>query len=270
MNQERNELRIGGAGAPSRRRVVQAAAWSVPVVAVAASAPAAAASPIPCVPENLVLNFGVHYNRTNAYAGTATIPTGQGAISVILTSSFGDLVSPNTTSGGESNISVGGPNLGQYGGTTGLKLSNTRTNASNDGDSWDPAYAQRLYFNFSTAIENIRFSVSDIDRGILQNGQLSWSDQVLVEAPGVQSHVGPSGANLTVGAEGHVYSTVNNDAWVLQGPAHTADFYIPGPISTFAVNFANPGSANATSGVLMRAIFFDLCRTGGGSGGSFD
>lgn len=164
---------------PTRRTLVRGAAWSVPVISVAAAAPAFAASP--CDVSTYTLNWagGATALGVTTYAapanpggngvktGVATVnaPTGSlgSALTVTLKSTmFGSMSrdGDNLTLSDETN--VGGLGLGR-----GLNISHA------DGIPSGYNNRQEIAISFSRDVSELKFTITDIDA---QNGD--WIDQV--------------------------------------------------------------------------------------------
>lgn len=163
----------------SRRALVRGAAWTVPVVAVAATAPAYAASP--CDSNNYTLDWGggtlagglTSYSPPNnpggngAKTGTATVnpPSGSLGAPVLVTfrsTMTGSMVraSDNLTLSSEQN--VGGLGLGP-----GLNISHA------DGISSGFGNRQEIAISFNRDVDGLKFAITDIDA---QSG--GWIDQI--------------------------------------------------------------------------------------------
>lgn len=157
---------------PTRRAVARGAAWAVPVVAVGAAAPYAAASH--CPPYSYVLDWGgvaSTYTRTNATNALATTdPDGAGAtpaVGVTIESTLvGGIATGQELTTTNQNLRVAGTNIGGSG-RPGLQFqqhptATNRTNPSNDAVPQRTA-RQEVKFTFSRAVVDLRFSISDID-----------------------------------------------------------------------------------------------------------
>ena len=145
---------------PTRRTLVRGAAWTVPVIAVAAAAPAFAASP--CDVQNYRLDWGnttgqtVYGKNSTTNVGTAVVKgsAGGGALMVTFTSTTTGSVSravDNLTVSNDTNIG----NLGT--GAQGLNV------AHNDGITAGRANRQMIDIQFDRAVTGLSFSITDID-----------------------------------------------------------------------------------------------------------
>ncbi|RYB94653.1 hypothetical protein EUA93_10050 [Nocardioides oleivorans] len=141
---------------PSRRAMVRGAAWTVPVVAVAATAPAYAASACPTT----TLAWSALGNG-NVFASTTV-----GAVTVTLT------VSGVTNAANNRTISTT---------ATGAQTSNLRFySGSANGSSQTATFAfTRTSTGLPVDIKNLSFSFLDVD-----SGGSGWSDNVVVNTGG--------------------------------------------------------------------------------------
>lgn len=158
---------------PSRRAVVRTAAWTVPVVAVATTAPAYAASP--CDPIVRTIDWGnnVQYSRTSATSATYTVPdpdgTGPGEALVLTISNTS--IGSNTQLGPQGIQSTTNDNLrvftGAMGGspatTSHLTLHQSPINNANKSNSLTNANRSITRFSFSRPVANLGFTLRDID-----------------------------------------------------------------------------------------------------------
>ncbi|MBS3180125.1 MULTISPECIES: hypothetical protein [unclassified Pseudoclavibacter] len=173
----------------SRRTVLTAAAWSAPVIAVAAATPFAAASR--CSAQNVSLNWlntnatgPIPAENTNAtitrsfvFTQTAQTAPALAAMNVSVTHSFaGNARSANVTTSGTVNVlaqnatrtTPGGNGIGNVGGTgqPGYTIAQriTATPATPGVGAVTVNDYQDVVINFNEDVSNVRFAVSDIDR----------------------------------------------------------------------------------------------------------
>jgi hypothetical protein len=147
---------------PTRRAVVHGAAWSVPVVAVAAAAPAFAASP--CVTDyNYRLVWGTtRYERYSHTSGKAFVPVLEGAgasdVEVTLSSTWVRDGNGNANDRRDpaANLSVSSQNVG---GTGGRGLYLRHESPVSDARS----RRQELTLTFSRPVTGLNFTITDID-----------------------------------------------------------------------------------------------------------
>lgn len=151
---------------PSRRTVVRGAAWSVPVVAVAATAPAFAASP--CATRyNFALDWGTTpYNRANARSATATVSsTGSTPLTVTFTSTSSSAANvPDTTrnltipanTGTGTTADPVVTSLGGRAGERGVMLYHASSTPGRDN-------RQDVAITFARPVRGLKFYVTDVD-----------------------------------------------------------------------------------------------------------
>lgn len=155
----------------SRRSVVRGAAWSVPVVAVAATAPAYAASP--CDPIARTIDWGTtQYTRSSVTSSTYTIPDpdgtgpGQALTLTISTTTIGSntQTGPQATNGADDNLRLF---TGQVGGssasTNHLTLHQSPINNANKSNNLTNANRTITRFSFSRTVASLGFTLRDID-----------------------------------------------------------------------------------------------------------
>lgn len=173
----------------SRRAVLTAAAWSAPVIGIAAATPFAAASR--CSAQNVSLNWlnttatgPIPAENTNAtitrsfvFTQTAQTTPALPAMNVAVTHSFaGNARSANVTTSGTVNVlaqnatrtTPGGNGIGNVGGTgqPGYTVAQRITaNTATPGVGAVTANDyQDVTINFNEDVSNVRFAVADIDR----------------------------------------------------------------------------------------------------------
>lgn len=166
----------------SRRTLVRGAAWTVPVVAVAATAPAFAASPCDVNSYTLDWNGGTAASGLTSYTaptnpagngikvGTATVNPPSGSLGSALTVTFTSRMygtmpraTDNLTLSSEQN--VGGLGLGR-----GLNISHA------DGIPSGYANRQEISIAFNREVTGLQFTITDIDA---QEGD--WIDQIAID-----------------------------------------------------------------------------------------
>jgi len=137
----------------SRRGVLRAGAWAVPVIAIAASAPVVSASIEPqCAP--IVLDWaqlfnGSTYVRTSGMLGTATVDD----ITMTVSAAYGSAVAPNSNSLSLYKSGVNG----------GLWLSSANIDGAQSTGDFNTDFAQTVTLTFSEQIVNLRFGLTDFD-----------------------------------------------------------------------------------------------------------
>lgn len=162
---------------PSRRTVVRGAAWTVPVVALAVTAPAYAASPCP----ERTLTWSALGNG-NVFASTTV-----GPVTVTLT------VSGATAANNNRTISTA---------STGGQASSLRFySEAGNGTSQTVTFAfTRTSTGLPVDVLNLKFSFLDIDSG--GNG---WNDNVVVNTPGYGSQIVNATYVQGAGASGNAF-----------------------------------------------------------------
>lgn len=153
---------------PSRRSIVRGAAWSVPVVAVATTAPAFAASPC-ATTYSFRLDWGTTpYNRASARSATATVsssPSGATPLTVTFTStSSSSLNVPDTTrnltvpanTGTGTTADPVVTSLGGRAGERGVMLYHASSTPGR-------ANRQDVAITFSRPVRGLKFYVTDVD-----------------------------------------------------------------------------------------------------------
>jgi hypothetical protein len=155
----------------SRRTLMRGAAWSVPVVAVAAQAPAFAASP--CDPQAYRVDWGTSgYTpppltgavRGSTAVATPTGATGGGPLSV----SFSSTVVGSVVRSADNMTVTGDTNIGNLGAAErGLTLSHDAPAVSGR------ANRQEVSISFARAVTGLSFTITDID-----SSSGAWWDRV--------------------------------------------------------------------------------------------
>ena len=206
----------------SRRNLLSAGAWAMPVVAVAVSAPMAAASG--CGPVRLdwaQLVNGSTFLRTDGTKALAVVEDVTMTINVV----YGAQVSPNANS--LTNF-VSGSNGA-------LWLSSTNATAS-DAD-FSQAHSQTVTLTFSESVQNLQFGLTDFDRA--PSGAHGEQVRVLQPLPSSSSQ-GASVAGSNVGPYGF-YSTVNGiGSFDVNGQVH---FVFEGPLQSVTFQYVSPVSS---------------------------
>lgn len=217
MNSGVSQSRVGA----TRRHVVRGAAWSVPVVALATTAPAFAVS---CDRQAYTMNWTesrfsrTDFRRATGYAHGSQV--GNTALAVALTSnSFSNgvlnnnvatannrpdvdrnLTIPPTADGADANLDPGVTSLGGRANERGIRLQHTRS---------DPGRGNRqeVTINFSRPVRGLSFYITDIDR--ISYGSYGYSDRV--ELTSVPAVVPPTRTQTLDGTTG---VGVQNDPWL--------------------------------------------------------
>lgn len=232
---------------PSRRSVTRAAAWTVPVIAVAAAAPAYAAS---CALRKVTVANVTAFNRASATSWTATFdPDGNGPLpSNVLTvratydtgrngQSMSVRNDAGTAAGGVNDNFTIQPQVGGLG-TYGLVLAQRPTQDTPPA----PLDAFGHYrFSFTRPVSNLTFTLTDID---------SASDDFLdsvVLSPGFT--YAPLPATMQgVGTLANPFrpKSVNSPIDNTNSSAGNVTITYAGPISSFTVDYKNAATSFAT------------------------
>lgn len=145
----------------TRRTLIRGAAWSAPVVVVAGSAPALAASTDPCEPVPVTVDWqSADYVRNSDTSGVYTIPLSNGSTLTMTLSSVFTSMRPGGVAGGglssNDNLRLSQFNIGGTG-EPGLVLhQNDKLHQRQNG-------YQTLTVTFSRTISSISLAVTDID-----------------------------------------------------------------------------------------------------------
>lgn len=205
---------------PTRRNLIQGAAWTVPVLAMAASTPLAAASG--CQPTSETLDWSEDFTKVNDFGGSGTIVSSTGdPIGVTVAVTYAAQLAPWTST------------LTANASAPGLEISTQLTGANAAGPARNPQYAVITTITFDEPVSNVSLAVWDIDAA--QDGtQLVYREWVFVDGA-----TATLGGNLTTDAAGWVYPTVWGD--VQPGNVnHKADFSIAGPTTSITVRMNRP------------------------------
>lgn len=231
---------------PSRRTVTRAAAWSVPVVAAAAAAPAYAAS---CAPVRMTVANVVYAatQRVSAVRWTTTFdPDGSGSkpnnVLTVEATYDNDMKVRNdagTTSGGANDnftIQQAVGALGTYGLVMAQRPSLDTPTAPLNADG-------HYKFTFTRAVSNLTFTLTDID-----SAAGDFLDSVVLTSgftfviPGTSTLQGEG----TVAKPFRPKST-NTPIDNTNSSAGNVTITYPGPITTFTVDYRNAASSFAAN-----------------------
>jgi hypothetical protein len=227
---------------PTRRTVTRAAAWTVPVIAVATTAPAYAASPCDQRTDQ-VLDWNasnVAYTRTSELAARASL-TPAATVPVltldVAASYTGMMRSGYESPGNRQNPSLRlASNVGNLG-TSGISLwqASTRTSPSFTADLG--AYK----FTFSRPVTNLRFTITDVDSSTGDfRDALTLSSGYKVTHPATITRASAAGIGEYFIATGENTPTDNTT-----GNAGNIVVTYAGPISSFTITYGNAaGSFN--------------------------
>ena len=224
-----------------RRSVVRSAAWSLPVIAVSAQAPAFAAScNQPYVGD---LNLATMYTRNSRTSGTAVVPLASGAGSVTI-----GFASNTTAAYAEQagNFTID-PSVGKTG-EAGIQLSYDNTNVNGSSGQH-----YRLTLTFSRAVTKLTFLVTDID---VDGGH---DEQVAVISPATFTRSFPPNSDC-VGA-GTVANPIRNPVAGfidnVDGNQGNVRINVPGPTTTVTLQFWNANTRATGSNNWLTDLSFE-------------
>lgn len=197
---------------PTRRSLVRGAAWSVPVVAVAAAAPAFAASPCSDT-YDYALDWGntakTTYSAPTATTGNSRVgsasalaPVGSGAsaVGVTFTSTYVPTGQNTVDRRATDNLTV--PAVTGIGGLVpaqqGLLISHASTSTTRDG------FRQMVAIRFDRAVTALSFTITDID-----SQTESWWDRI--ELTGSRTATFNNTIIEGAGIQGNSWRTVNGN-----------------------------------------------------------
>ena len=183
MTEAGSEVTLG----TTRRTLVRGAAWSVPVVAAATTAPAFAASPCGST-YTWKLDWGsTSYTKNTANLGTATVTNAAGTYPITVTfnsSVTGTMLGSITRHPTNLDIEAGMGNIGALGaGEQGLELWHSSSANS------DNVY-QTVVVRFDRKVSDLAFTITDID---FQSG--NFSDRVAISG----NRTGIPGSTYVIG-----------------------------------------------------------------------
>ncbi|MDT0183426.1 hypothetical protein Q9S36_24870 [Microbacterium sp. ARD31] len=235
---------------PSRRSVVRGAAWSVPVVSVAATAPAFATSL--CQDGNYQIRWASDYNATSRVATANRISTsGSGAtgsapLTLTVTSKFNGTMAAGST-GSYSNLATSPGNVGGLG-VRGLTIMQRSTQTALATPRANQNQVVTLTFN--RPVWNLKFTLTDIDS---QLGQ--YQDRVYVSgAPAftLASQVGGSGTSGSPWAP--TGTNITQDPVTGGGGNVAVDYTNKPAASVYTLTYWNNQSGNL-SGNGLQGVF---------------
>lgn len=233
------------AARPTRRTVTRAAVWTVPVVAVATTAPAFASSG--CNQRNgQVLDWdgvGVIYTRTSATAARAALdPDGAGSaptLTLDVAASYTGNMQPGSENGDTSQTMTIAPAVGGLG-VSGLSLMQSTTSASpNNTNKQAVGYGDRgsYTFTFSRPVSNLDFTITDID-----STTADFRDAMVLSAGySVVSQAGGIALTTSRDAPLEWFQAASDNVAVdnTSGSAGNLRVRFAGPISTFTITYWN-------------------------------
>lgn len=221
-----------------RRAVTRGAAWSVPVVALAVAAPANAATSVSCAPGTLSWD---NYTSGSNQLGKVLVPTGSNLTGLTVSvTTTGDTTADNngevtsTTTGGQSKV------LRFY------DVNNKRNTS------------QLVTITFSKPVQNLSFSLLDVDSQDGSFGTNAYEDLVTVVTAGWS---GTKHANVIGdGTPAHPYRAKNTDSPVAGGSADSnVDLTFAGPLSSVSFIYGQDGKVNGNPFIGISDLTFSYC-----------
>lgn len=225
---------------PSRRTVTRAAAWSVPVVAAAAAAPAYAASP--CDQRtNQLLDWDattVAFSRTSDTAARASLTpaTGVPVLTLDVAASYTGAMKagyefPQNRANPSLRLAANVGNLTQ----SGISLWQSTTSTSPAPTADTGSYT----FTFSRPVTNLRFTITDIDSATGDfRDALTLTSGYTATHPATITRATAAGIGEYFIATGENTPTDNTT-----GSAGNLAVTYAGPITSFTIRYTNSASS---------------------------
>lgn len=210
--------------APTRRTLVRGAAWSVPVVSIAAAAPAFAASPCD-TPANGTVNFadGGNFTRASATAGQANVVLSDGTT---LGVSFSSVISAGYTTD-VRNMVAGAASV--FPGN--LALVQQRTDADNS-----TARGQKLTITFNRPVFNLVLPISSF----------SWPDTPTAYQDAAWVTPTPTGTPVNGSNVTGTGTSANPFRNIVSGPSTTVPYSGPTTTTTLTYSGGTTGISSVT------------------------
>lgn len=250
------------AARPTRRSVAAGLAWAVPVIAVGAAAPKAAASP--CAPQAYLLDWGgtrTTYTRNSATSGTAAVdPDGAGPIAPVtmsIASVFTGPMQAGSETGANNNIRVSTTGVGGTG-QVGLMFHQT-LNGSLQATPPQRAARQAITFTFSEPVTGLSFTVTDID-----SNQGDFNDRI--ELSGAFTYAIANTTRLGgAGTQASPFAPTSTNFPVADTQnAGNVTITYPGTITTFTITYWNAvtsySGVDRDQGVYLTDFSFSVVR----------
>jgi hypothetical protein len=219
-----------------RRAVARGAAWSIPVVTLAVAAPAMAASG--CKLTTGLLSWDLFGSGTNQ-TGKALATSGGTGVTVTVSLS-GDTGAANngevtsTTTGGLSKV---------------MRFYDLNNNSNT---------SQTVTLTFSQPVQNLSFSLLDVDSASSGRGQAAYEDLVIVNTAGwtATKHSNVKGNGTTA----LPYRAQNTNSPEAGSSADSnVDLGWTGPISSVSFTYKQDGSVNGDPFIGISDIAFQRC-----------
>ena len=229
-----------------RRSVVRTAAWSLPVIAVSAQAPAFAASCNQQYAGNL--NLATMYTRNSRTSGTAVVPLANGAGSVTI----GFASSTTTLYGAQTGNFTIDPAVG---GTNQAGILFSYSNDNVDGSS---AQNYKVTLTFSRAVTDLTFLITDIDVGGRHDERLA------VISPATFTRNIPANSNCRGAATlaNPIYNSVPGAISNINDDSGNVRINVPGPTTTVTLQLWNADTAATGSNDYLTDLSFQAYADG--------
>jgi hypothetical protein len=219
-----------------RRAVARGAAWSIPVVSLAVAAPAMAASG--CKLTTGLLSWDVFTSGSNQ-TGHALATSGGTGVTVT--------VSLSGDTGADNNGEVTSTSTGGLSKVLRFYDLNDHSNTS-----------QTVTLTFSKPVQNLSFSLLDVDSQSGNRGQAAYEDLVIVNTAGwtATKHSNVKGLGTT--AMPYRAQTTNSPEDG-SSPDSNVDLGWTGPISSVSFTYKQDGSVNGNPFIGISDIAFQRC-----------
>lgn len=222
---------------PSRRAVTRAAAWTVPVIAVATTVPAYAAS---CAPVTVSAANATGGNRVSNVEYAVTFNAGTGAsptnvMTVKATYDSGMLVRDDGPNGANDNFTIQNPvgGLTTYGLVMAQRLASRTSNTGVYG---------HYTFTFTKPVTGLTFTLTDIDSTTGDFWDAVWLSPGF-STPRLAPGMTGAGTQADPIRQSNGNTAVNNAS----GTNGNATITYPGTISSFTVNYSNAQTGRITA-----------------------
>lgn len=219
-----------------RRAVARGAAWSIPVVSMAIAAPAMAASG--CKLTTGLLSWDVFADGSNQ-TGHALATSGGTGVTVT--------VSLSGATGAQNNGNVTSTSTGSDSKVIRFYDQNNVANTS-----------QTITLTFNKPVQNLSFSLLDVDSAQQQGRQAGYEDLVVVNTTGFTAtkHSNVKGS----GTAAAPFRAVSTNSPVAGSNADSnVDLAWTGPISAVSFTYAQDGSVDGTPFIGISDLAFQYC-----------
>lgn len=215
----------------SRRLFVAGAAWSAPIIAIAAASPLASAS-TPCPPQAQI-SWATTFTATDKQngVGSFTTPTGEVVAYTVVVVTGPSIEVPATSD--NLNTTADGVFLGD------------RQTVAAVNKEFDSAYTQTTTVTFDRPLANIRFRVFDVDGSDFYREHLR-----VIGLPGV---VATPGNRVELEPVSNTYRPTQ-DLPIGQVVAGSVTYSSTGSTDSFTVELTTPRTAVPPQGVLSHGV----------------